>query len=376
MTHVYSSAVNGFAYNGRGILPDSRVLSLEPDREVSLAGNGVKPETAGRPGSPPPPPPAQEVPTGVRRIGGGAIGGSGANYQNVNVAIIDSGIDGSHPDLRVAGGMNFTSTKPQAWKDENGHGTHVAGTVAALDNGFGVVGVAPGASLWAVRVLNRQGFGSVSGIVAGVDWVTATRTDGNTTNDIAVANMSLGIYGTNTALEAAVRRSVNAGVVYTVAAMNESTDASAYSPARYADVITVSALADSDGKAGGLGTATWAGPDDTLAAFSNYGSIIDIAAPGVDIRSTVLNGQYALYSGTSMAAPHVAGVAVRQIAAGGRSALPDGAAVAVLRDDLANLRDDLVDPGFAQPMADWRPDALAINSDRDTFHEGLIQITS
>lgn len=367
VTHVYSNSINGFAYSGRGFLPDSRVQSLERDREVSLGGVG---SATGRPNSPPPPPaPAQTVPTGIQRIGVPGIDGNGANdndvYQDVNVAIIDSGIDGSHPDLNVAGGINFTSTKPQAWKDENGHGTHVAGTVAALDNAIGVVGVAPGASLWAVRVLNRQGFGSVSGIIAGIDWVTATRgNDGSTTNDIAVANMSLGIYGTTAALDAAVRASVNAGVVYTVAAMNESTDASLYSPARYDVVMTVSAMADSDGQAGGLGANTWAGPDDTLATFSNYGSSIDIAAPGVDIRSTLLGGTYGVYSGTSMAAPHVAGAAVRWIVASGT--MPQTGL------DVKGVRDALV--AFARPMGEWGPNATA--SDPDTDHEGLLKISS
>jgi subtilisin family serine protease len=362
VTHVYSSSVNGFAYTGRGFLPDSRVLSLQRDQEVSLGGVG---SAAGRPSSPPPPPAAaQVVPDGVKRIGGAAIGGSGANYQNVNVAVIDSGIDGSHPDLNVVGGRNFTSTKPQNWQDENGHGTHVAGTVAAEDNGIGVVGVAPGASLWAVRVLNRQGFGSVSGIVAGIDWVTATRTDADPANDIAVANMSLGIYGNNAALETAVRRSVEKGVVYTVAAMNESVDASLYSPARYDVVLTVSAMADSDGLAGGLGVSTWAGADDTLATFSNHGSIIDIAAPGVDILSTLPGGRYGEYSGTSMAAPHVAGAAVRHIVATGMK--PTTAA------GVAGLRDALV--AFARPMSEWGPNAVA--SDPDAFHEGVLRITA
>lgn len=361
VSQVYTSAVNGLAYTGRGILPDSRVLSLEVDREVTLGGNGTG---AGRPTSPPPPQPAQTVPFGVSRINANTT--AVEDFDEVNVAVIDTGIDPTHPDLRVAGGINFTSNKPQNWADDNGHGTHVAGTVAALENTIGVVGVAPGASLWAVKVLNRQGTGTISGIVAGIDWVTSTRSDNNPANDIAVANMSLGIYGTNSALENAVRASVNAGVVYTVAAMNASTDAALYSPAQYDVVITVSAMADTDGQAGGQGASTWAGPDDTLATFSNYGSVVDIAAPGVDVLSTLPGGTYGVYSGTSMAAPHVAGAAVRRIALTGTK-LQTAAEVATLRNTLV---------ASTQPMTAWRPDTFDTDSDPDTVHEGLLQIVS
>jgi subtilisin len=226
---------------------------------------------------------------------------------NVDVAVLDTGIDLAHPDLVVAGGRNCASGKSYA--DGNGHGTHVAGTIGAKDDANGVVGVAPGARLWAVRVLNNNGSGSWSSIICGVDWVTANA------GTIEVANMSLGGTGTDTGcndggMHRAICNSVARGVTYAVAAGNESDDARNHVPAAYDEVITVSALADFNGKPGGGAAPTCrADQDDTFAAFSNFGADVDMIAPGVCILSTWRNGGYSTISGTSMATPHVAGAA-------------------------------------------------------------------
>src|SRR5215212_10651998 len=230
---------------------------------------------------------AQSLPTGVNRIEGDLSstksGDGSGDLSDPNgsggpdVAIIDTGIDLDHPDLNVVGGKNCQSGT--SYDDGNGHGTHVAGTVAAKDNGTGVVGMAPGARLWAVRVLNNQGSGSWSSIICGIDWVTAHA------STIEVANMSLGGSGTDTGckdggLHAAICASVAAGVTYAVAAGNESDDAKDHVPAAYDEVITVSALADFNGKPGGGAAATCrSDQDDTFAGFSNFGADVDLIAP-------------------------------------------------------------------------------------------------
>jgi subtilisin len=227
--------------------------------------------------------------------------------------VIDTGIDTTHPDLNVVDGKNCSTGK--SYDDGNGHGSHVAGTIAAKDDSSGVVGVAPGARLYAVRVLDNRGSGTWSSVICGIDWVT-----GNAAT-IEVANMSLGGGGsepddaigdcnTGDALHDSVCNSVGAGVTYAVAAGNSNADAATFVPAAYGEVITVSALADFDGQPGGLADATCRSDvDDTFADFSNYGTDVDLIAPGVCITSTWKDGGYNTISGTSMASPHVAGAA-------------------------------------------------------------------
>ncbi|CAN5607813.1 hypothetical protein BH24CHL1_BH24CHL1_20010 [soil metagenome] len=298
-TAVYQHALKGFAAEVpaqamAALARDPRVAFVELDQVVT----------------------AFDVPTGVNRIEAdkktGALDTGTTSVQTgVDVAILDTGIDAAHPDLNVVGGVNCVSGNPfrsscqdGSFGDGNGHGTHVAGTVAAQDNGAGVVGVAPGARLWAVRVLDDNGSGSMSGIVAGIDWVTANAAT------IEVANMSLGCECSSSALDQALTKSTDAGVVYVVAAGNNGKDANTFSPAKHPQVIAVSAVADFDGKAGGAAAPTCrADVDDTLADFSNFGSVVDIAAPGVCINSTIPGGGYAQYSGTSMASSHAAGAA-------------------------------------------------------------------
>ena len=268
---------------------------------------------------------AQTVPTGVSRVGTRLS--SSAQLDGIDqrvdadVAIVDTGIY-NHPDLNVVGGYNCSSADPTAWRDVEGHGTHVAGTVAALDNGIGVVGVAPGARLWAVKILNDSGYGLLSWYVCGLDWILAQRDPSDPSRPlIEVANMSVAKYGRDDGrcgtvnadiLHQAICRVVAGGITVVAAAGNDHASAAARVPAAYNEVITVSALADTDGKPGGLGgnrCYSWGtyDKDDTFADFSNFGSDVDLIAPGKCIWSTVPGPSYRYSSGTSMAAPAVTG---------------------------------------------------------------------
>jgi subtilisin family serine protease len=301
VANVYSYALNGFA----AVIPASRLEALRSDPRVAyIEPNQVWTVQA------------QTIPTGISRIfaTGNAnidIDGRDDKRVDVDVAVIDTGIDYDHPDLNVVKRVNCVSNNPfrascseNSGDDGHGHGTHVAGTIAALDNGSGAVGVAPGARLWAIRVLNNNGSGYTSWIIAGIDYVTSKA------SQIEVANMSLGCECTSTAQDNAITRSIDAGVVYVVAAGNSDKNASTFSPANHPYVITVSALADFNGLPGGGAAPTCrTDQDDTLADFSNWGSLIEITAPGVCIYSTWKNGGYNTISGTSMASPHVAGAA-------------------------------------------------------------------
>jgi len=295
ISHVYGTAVNGFsAIVPRGqldnIASDSRVNYIEQDSVVSIFKKpSGTPGKGGNDGGSTTQPP-QVIPTGITRIGG-PVSGSVI----VDVAVIDTGIDASHPDLNVIDGVNFA--KGKNWSDGNGHGTHVAGTIAAKYNEIGVVGVAPDARLYAVKVLDNRGSGFMSDVIAGVNWVAANA------DTIEVANMSLG-GSISSALNAAVENAVGAGVVFVVAAGNNSGDACLKSPASAPNAITVSALDDRDGISN----------KDPFAYFSNYGSCVDMIAPGVLILSTWKGGEYNTISGTSMASPHVAGAAALYLA--------------------------------------------------------------
>jgi subtilisin len=303
--YIYRHALKGFA--ARIPVPalarlqaNPHVASVVADTIVSLA--------------------AQTVPTGVDRLDAETSPTAKINgvdeRVDVDIAVIDTGIDRSHPDLHVVGGINCLLGTPLGllgYNDDHGHGSHVAGTIAAKDTNAGVVGVAPGARLWAVKVLNALGSGSASAVICGIDWVAGHR-------EIEVANMSLGGRGSddgkcgttnNDALHRAICSAVaNQGVTFVVAAGNDAQDAMHTVPAAYDEVITVSALADFNGQPGG-GAAPTCRPDvdDTFADFSNGGADVDLIAPGVCIRSTWMGGGYATLSGTSMAAPHVAGAA-------------------------------------------------------------------
>jgi len=278
--NTFGYAVNGFtaklADNQLAILnKDARIKSIEQDYMITLSPISAM-------GKPVKPAPVEETPWGITRVGGGSA------YNGTATAwIIDSGIDLDHPDLNVDVARSVSYVRGDA-DDENGHGTHVAGTVAALDNSEGVIGVAPGATLVAVRVLDRRGSGTTSGVIAGVDYVAANGQNGD------VANMSLG-GGVSTTLDDAVINAAASGVKFALAAGNESDDANNHSPARanHANIYTVSAM----------------DINDDFAYFSNYGNPpIEFCAPGVSITSTWKKGEYNTISGTSMASPHVCGL--------------------------------------------------------------------
>jgi subtilisin len=183
LSFVYKVALRGYA----ATIPTSRLGELARDPSVAYVAPDAPVSAA-----------AQLLPSGVDRVDGdlsSTVSGDGAGSVNLNVAVLDSGIDPTHPDLNVVGGVNCTKAK--SFTDENGHGTAVAGLIAAKDDSFGVVGVAPGARLWAVRVLNKNNKGSLANVLCGIDWVTATRTDSDPTNDIAVANESIGGKGSD-----------------------------------------------------------------------------------------------------------------------------------------------------------------------------------
>ena len=306
---AFRHALKGFSARlGKGQLKklraDAAVDAIVPDERIELA--------------------AQSVPTGVSRVYGqqsdiAAIDGVDQRV-DADVAIVDTGI-ALHPDLNVVGGIDCSTSDPTAWRDRQSHGTHVAGIVGALDNDIGVVGIAPGVRLWAVKILNDSGFGYISWYVCGLDWILAQRDPNDPSRPLIEAvNMSVGKPGEDdrdcgntipSAMHRAVCRVVAGGIPIAVAAMNESTNASKYEPASYNEVITVSALADTDGLPGGLGGPacySWSSydSDDTFANFSNYGADVDLIAPGKCIRST-LPGGYGLMSGTSMATPLVTG---------------------------------------------------------------------
>ncbi len=347
----YSSALHGFA----GKMPSRIAAALAADPAV----RSVEPDVAVRTN-------VEDLPTGIDRIEAeppGDINATGPDT-DVDIAIIDTGIDLDHADLRVAGGFASYGVAEvlllrlcgltDTFDDGNGHGTHVSGTAAARDNSIGVVGVAPGARLWAIRVLGPAGTGCLSDVIAGVDWVT------DNAATIEVANMSLGSSSSSPALCSAIANSVAAGVTYAVAAGNDGANASGTSPANCADVIATSAIADYDGAAGGgaESTCTDAGADDSFATFSNFGAVVDVAAPGVCIYSTYMGGGYDTLSGTSMASPHTAGAVARFIAQTGYGGQAGPGAV------LAALN--------AAGWLESQTGACGFTGDPDATHEPLI----
>ncbi|AXE22791.1 S8 family peptidase [Streptomyces globosus] len=283
---TYSAALNGYSVEvseaqARKLAADPAVKSVVQNRVFTIDGaQGTQPS-----------PPSW----GLDRIDQRALPlNSSYTYpdkagEGVTAYIIDTGVRITHTDFggRASYGYDAVDNDNTA-QDGHGHGTHVAGTVAG-----GAYGVAKKAKIVGVRVLNNQGSGTTAQVVAGIDWVTRNAVKP------AVANMSLG-GGADSALDTAVRNSIASGVTYAVAAGNESTDASTKSPARVAEALTVGSTTSSDAK----------------SSFSNYGSILDIFAPGSSITSAWATGDTATntISGTSMAAPHVAGAAALHLA--------------------------------------------------------------
>ncbi|WP_234733177.1 S8 family serine peptidase [Tellurirhabdus bombi] len=214
--------------------------------------------------------------------------GRGDIQKGKTVWVLDTGVDLDHPDLNIDTDRSRSYVTGKTVEDENGHGTHVAGIIGALNNNIGITGVASGANLVALKILDNEGEGKLSTMIQAVSYVNQNGKAGD------VVNISIGGEGYSSSLERVVKAAADKGILFAIAAGNESKSASDYSPAsiNHPNVFTVSAMDQ----------------NDTFASFSNYGPDVDICAYGVRIRSTYKNGQYATLSGTSMAAPHVAGL--------------------------------------------------------------------
>lgn len=227
---------------------------------------------------------AETIPAGVAQIKAPTAWNS-SRGQAIKVFVLDTGIDGAHPDLAAnfKGGTSFVPTESSTM-DYNSHGTHCAGTIAASFTGSGVVGVAPNAYLYAVKVLSASGSGSWSYLIAGIDWVMSKK-------GLRILSMSLGGSAAPSALEAACKAAYNDGCLL-IAAAGNSGGAVGF-PARYESVVAVSAI-----DSGNL-----------IAGFSSRGQEVELSAPGVNVLSTIPGGGYGTKSGTSMACPHVAGAA-------------------------------------------------------------------
>ncbi len=311
-THV----LNGFAVSltdaqRERLAADPRVLAVVPDRPIYAADY---------------PHNDYEIQPGVERVGATMNTDRSAGGLDVDIAVLDTGIQADNPDLNIAGGYDCTdsSTQPD-WTDTNanfGHGTHVAGIAAAIQNQAGVAGVAQGARLWSIKVLDASGNGYWSWVICGLDQV-AQMTDPDGTPKIEVVNMSLAGpgsddgdcgYSNDDLLHQAVCHLANdVGVTMVVAAGNESRDASDDIPAAYDEVITVAAMSDWVGQQTPTGAPSsppgcgWADANNTFASFSNYGADVDLIAPGECVWSTAPNTKLKMMSGTSMATPHVTG---------------------------------------------------------------------
>ena len=282
---TYKNTIRGFAVNAsaQGVAKmqanNPRIAFCEQDQVMSTVQRGG-PKAGGGGGTSQPP---EQTPWGITRVGGGQTGATG------RALVIDTGVDFDHPDLNVNTGLAANFTRDKNADDGNGHGTHVAGTIGAIKgNGIGVVGVAPGVEVVGIKVLDRRGSGSNSGVIAGVDYAAQIARPGD------VANMSLG-GGFSQALNDAVIRAAATGLRFALAAGNESTSATTKSPASAngPNIYTISSFAQGD---------NW-------SSFSNYGNPpVDFAEPGSSILSTYYGGGYATLSGTSMASPHAAGL--------------------------------------------------------------------
>jgi subtilisin family serine protease len=262
------------------------ILRVDDDLVISKS---PKPE---KPGKAEPEQPPQELPWGVDRIGADEAWDANNTGETIKVAVVDTGIDLEHPDLIENIKGNFNAINPRkSGNDDNGHGSHVAGTIAALNNEIGVIGVGPEIYLYAVKVLDRKGSGWLSDLIEGLTWCI--------NNEMQVVNMSLGASVDNDSFHEAITAVYNAGIVQVAAAGNNGENGGEMDyPAKYEETIAVSAV-DEEMK---------------LAGFSSWGVEVDLAAPGVGIKSTYKDAEYETLDGTSMATPHVSGSAALVLA--------------------------------------------------------------
>jgi subtilisin family serine protease len=332
---TYGSALKGYAAK----LSPRALEEIEADPRVDYVQQDVEGTAVS----------AQTLPPGINRIDAElasptalATSDTGLRQTPGDVAVFDTGIQSNHPDLNVAGGVNCLGSytgHDKTINDQNGHGTHVAGTIGAKDDANGVVGVAPGVRLWSVRVLNNIGSGSSSTQLCGINWINANAA----ALGIKVVNSSQVLfaypddgncgYTRNDALHKAICASTQAGIMWVFGAGNSGGSwANAAGPS-YREVLTVTAMGDNNGTPNVPSTRTFtcrtpgsrkdlaSQTDDKYASFSSYGvTEIDkshtIAAPGACIYSTWLSSGYGYQSGTSMAAPHMSGAAHRCIVSG------------------------------------------------------------
>ncbi len=270
-------------------IPESVSEKLKKNPKIKYVEEDAQVQIVGEPIQPQPPQIPQQITWGIARVKAPEAWNNSTG-KNVKIAVLDTGIGDSHPDIVVSGGINLVGkSKNKKWNDDNGHGTHVAGIIAARNNSIGVIGVAPDAQLYAVKVLDAYGSGYISDVIEGIDWAVQ--------NNMDVVSMSLGTSTYSQALNDSTANAYKAGILLVAAAGNNGdgnlfTDDVLY-PAKFDSVIAVSAI----------------DYNNIAPIWSADGAKIELAAPGVDIYSTWLNGGYANESGTSMAAPFVSGTA-------------------------------------------------------------------
>lgn len=378
----YHFALQGFA----ATLSLRQVTALRADPQV-LSLTAVRPVF----------PADESIPFGVQRVGADPVTNPPPDLSSVNVAVLDTGIryiPGGDPELNVAPhgidcAIDGHSGKSghNAWADvdvANGHGTHVSGTIGAKDTGAGIVGVAPGVRLFAVRIFASQGssvVGDTETVACGVDWVASTHMASPPAGSqpIDVANMSIqgpiengdgSTCETATASGDAEHMAICAasilGTTFVVAAGNSSRNAASTVPAAYDSVITVSAMSDYDGLPGALGNGDSCGadPDDSFADYSNFGPAVDLVAPGTCVESLGKTaGSLHQLSGTSMAAPHVTGAAARYVGLLLHALVPHNA---------ANINVDVIRQGLrAAGSFDW-----TTASDPDGVPDRLLDVAA